>query len=1503
MTAPRRTLAAPIGAILFTSLAAAALGNTSRPAVAQIAAAADYVLTDAVDGAAPAVAAIDGSTVAAGIGARVGVLDVSERSAPRLVGRTALLPSVPLDLAADASAHVVVAALAGSGLAVIDVSEPERPRLAARLCLPRPPSAGAAPSRAVRPPASSAACRAGEGPSVVAVAAVGDGATALAVADGGLLVADVADPYWPRQLAWLPLGIEARAIAVVPGAAIVLGAVAEGADAGNRLVVVDIHAPHEPFVRAWVKLGGPVGAFGDVAAAGMIAVAGGPAGAAVVDVTEPDRPRVAARIDRFVAAVDVRGDGQRTVAGLAVNATAQQTGSPILQDIAVFDVTAPRSPRLVGSRATVTNIGLNALALGPLGGASPWCTAVSSLAGVTVLDLPAADGPIVASGEVLTAGATLVGSDGAGHALLIEGDPSGVNSLARLAVVDLDSGASIGVLAGLDSVIALAAAGDRAYIIENGHGVRIVGLSDPTAPRTIGYITALTVPLHVAAAEGRIAVGDFFGTVQLLDVADPTHVRVLSAIAGPPTDQGVTPFDIGLVGERLIIARNDRLAAFDVHDPQRPKAVGEALYDANEPLGVTPHLAVSGTRAWVASLSGGLIAFDARAPLPRRLARFADIAAERVIEVGGRAVVVLAGERPAGDASARTPSGVLAVVEAPIGGGDGGIIGRWDAPGLAADLAVDPRPGSLGMLIASGAYGMTRWRLRAEGAPTATPTPAEPQPTAARPARTAVPPDARWPHRAFLPLVTRGANGPRAAEPLSLVAAMGGAVTSVTAEGDFGYVAEADRLVALRIRGQRRDPSARGPEPLGYAAVGERTVALAVSRRRLAALVGPPKALRPVIPLASRLAGAVPAGGGGDGGGDGGGGRPAPIDRSEGDGVAIRLFNIDDPIRPLPKARVTLPGGAFDIAAGGDDLIGWFAIVGTGADGGYLFMLNANDAVAPQTTRLDLGPDVVPIGIAVSGRRALVLLDRGDGSAVLQISLERPEHPAPLGTLVGLGQATGVGAIAAAEDNGFVLTTDGLIAVTMSGREPVIVARQSANFFGTEPVFVTAIGSNVWVSTISGEIIQLVLFDGGLEMINFISAPSLSAPGLRRFMAATPGAIIVGGGLMGGATVAGVSMVIVPDRASPSDPYPEPRGPASADDRPRADQRVGGGAGDVLGGRWGALGACAAVASGGQLPGHAIAVNGDGSLVALEARRSDGQAALRTMGTTGDFLPLPPTGAAIDANLAVIAGPLTPLRSFRIAQGLARPVAEPPDNRTGGALDVLRDAPMTRRVVLADGFAWVAERGAGIAVYDAAEPQPLTFVGRIETPGQPRDLVERGGRVFVADGTAGLTILDARNPASLRESGHLSPPGEVGAVALSADGATVFIAVEGADGAWLGSGRDRGAIWAVDARDPARPRVIGSVGIDLSRVASLLVDGGRLYAAGLRGPAGAPLAPGGGTMVVAAFDVTDPARPSEVGRWTAPGDYPYAPSALTKVGTRLVVAQGDGGALVIDAGR
>ena len=1435
-----------------------ALGAGAFPAgrsAAQDPSAGDVVLIDAAGGTAETVAALDDGAVAAGIGSRVVVLDVTDRTAPHIVGRTGLLPASPLDLTAGGRA--AFAALGGAGLAVIDLDDRTAPQIAARLCLPRPAVDGALAMRPPRPRASAAACADAGSPPIQAVSTVADGLTAFAVGGGGLLVVDAADPYRPRDVGWLPLGVEARAVAALDGTVLVLGSVPAGPDAGNRLIVVDVRISDEPAVRSWLKLGGPAGAFVDVAAAGSVAVAGGSAGAAVIDLARLDRPNVAARIDRIVSAVDVRSAGARTLAALVTpNVLDDPQPRAVFHDIDLFDVSTLASPRRLGRHATATFVGPTDIVLGPITSDTPWLVLSSALGGCTVLEhrQPAS---ITAVGEVMSGGAILATAVG-GHAFVIEGDPRGATARQRLAIVDVATSAPVGSLAGLTHVQGITAAGDRLYIVEGNGGVRIVSTTVISAPQTIGYITEVQTGMPPAAGPGWLAVVGPGSAVHVMDARDPAHIRTVSALS-PSTPVIV---DVAAVGHRLLVAGSDRLFTFDLSDPMQPRPLGQTLFDSEDARFVAPRLAVGDGRAWLVDPLGGLFAFDTRPDIPRRIARFADVTGLDVVDVGGRAIVRLARLDPE---FGHMPGDRLVAVDAPLAGG-GGIVGTWTAPADALDVAADPVHAG-GVLVAAGSYGLTRWQRRADVAPTAAPTEAPARPAPTRTARTAAPPDPARAHRVFLPLVTNGLTGAKPAVVLSLAATLGGVAASAAADVDIGYVASGARVASYRLRGSDRRRG-EGPEPLGSATVGERIIALAVTRGRLAALVGPPRALEPVVTDFGVFG--ITAGGGSD---------PGPAARAipAGDGTGLRLLDVTDPSRPRLAARVAVPPGAIDVTAGSNDTAGWFAVVGSTDSGGYLVTVDARNAAVPQSTRLDLG-DVRPVGVAITGRRAVVQLSRADESAVLLVLLDRPDQPAPGGTTDGLAVATGVGGVAAARDRAFVLTAGGLTVIDVSGRDPRFVGETSVGFNGGEPAFVAAVGSNVWVGSRQGEVLQMFVVEDSPNAFNFDQLPYVDAVGLGRAMAAGNGVLLFAGGMLG--SVAAAKMPLFDPQ---NDDFTE-------------------GEGSVFEGVVAGLGFSAAVAAGPPGTGLAFATTVNGGIGPVRTRPSDGEPALGTaFGFKDISLPLPPTDLAMRGEMGVIVGGLTPLRTLQVLGELVAPVAEPLDASTGTALDGLRASPTARRVVLADGFAWVAERNAGFTVFDVSDPRSIPIrAGRVETPGQPRGLAVRDGRVYVADGTAGLTLINARNPASPRESGHLSTPGVVTAVALSADGRTAFIAVDSIHAAWLGSGRDRAAVWAVDVQNMAAPRVIGAAGLDMGTVADMKLDGSRLYVVGQR-IIGGPLAePPGGTLSAAVIDATDPARPALTGQWTAATGFPYVPSMLSVVGPRVVVALGEGGLAVLD---
>ena len=102
------------------------------------------------------------------------------------------------------------------------------------------------------------------------------------------------------------------------------------------------------------------------------------------------------------------------------------------------------------------------------------------------------------------------------------------------------------------------------------------------------------------------------------------------------------------------------------------------------------------------------------------------------------------------------------------------------------------------------------------------------------------------------------------------------------------------------------------------------------------------------------------------------------------------------------------------------------------------------------------------------------------------------------------------------------------------------------------------------------------------------------------------------------------------------------------------------------------------------------------------------------------------------------------------------------------------DAIATTNALVADGnFVFLACGDSGLQVINVADRQYPVIVGRLDTPGNARDLVKRGQYIFMADGIDGLKIIDVLYPNNplLFSSYHTS--GEISLVAI--DGNYVYL--------------------------------------------------------------------------------------------------------------------------------
>jgi len=205
------------------------------------------------------------------------------------------------------------------------------------------------------------------------------------------------------------------------------------------------------------------------------------------------------------------------------------------------------------------------------------------------------------------------------------------------------------------------------------------------------------------------------------------------------------------------------------------------------------------------------------------------------------------------------------------------------------------------------------------------------------------------------------------------------------------------------------------------------------------------------------------------------------------------------------------------------------------------------------------------------------------------------------------------------------------------------------------------------------------------------------------------------------------------------------------------------------------------------------------------------------------------------------------------------------DNPLIGALDTPGEA---WDIAVSNGYAYVADRGAGLRIVDVSEPAAPFEVGNFDTPGDTYAVAIDGNYAYIADGNDYLRVVDVSDPPN---------PDEVGSYYLG--GNVVDIAISGPY-AYVANWYD--GLRIVDISDPENPIVVGSV--DTPGIAhSVAASEGYAYiaddSAGLR-----------------IIDVSNPTNPAEVGFYDTP-EYSYG---VTVSGEYAYIADGYGGLRIID---
>ncbi|MFO7651540.1 MAG: hypothetical protein R6X13_09415 [bacterium] len=475
------------------------------------------------------------------------VLEFSNTGGPRFIGRTRVFDT-PYSI--DAGGGFIYVADGDCGLTVVDVRLPASPEVVGYCLLD-----GGAVDVAVR------------------------GSLAYVADDyEGLKVVSIAQPENPWEVGTTE-GLDAVQAVALSGS----GRFAYVYDWFEGFVVVQVVLPSRPIVRGRLSLSeqdvDEMAVFGD-----YCLLAAGQSGLYVVCVADPLNPVKVARLDGFDAWSVVVDDSSHT-------AWLGSSGS-----VVSVDISDPTRPSIVGTvqvgRDDVTGIALY----------EGIAVAVSDDGSMVLLDITNRALPLVRMAVPVPEGdlpiAVLV-TDSVACLATFEGNLFTVSSLHQTV------SRFVGSYAACDPSLAVEVAGGYAYIAARFDGLRVLDISDRSAPREAARLHPgdRVTGLRVTGGMAYLAADDM-GLV-IVDVSEPSSPQVVGRL------NQVSVHGITIVDTLAFLSSADNfMAVANVADPARPVLLGQ-LYladDANE-------IAVSGHYAYVAADDrGGLVVVDVSDP-------------------------------------------------------------------------------------------------------------------------------------------------------------------------------------------------------------------------------------------------------------------------------------------------------------------------------------------------------------------------------------------------------------------------------------------------------------------------------------------------------------------------------------------------------------------------------------------------------------------------------------------------------------------------------------------------------------------------------------------------------------------------------------------------------------------------------------------------------------------------------------------------------------------------
>jgi hypothetical protein len=489
--------------------------------------------------------------------------------------------------------------------------------------------------------------------------------------------------------------------------------------------------------------------------------------------------------------------------------------------------------------------------------------------------------------------------------------------------------------------------------------------------------------------------------------------------------------------------------------------------------------------------------------------------------------------------------------------------------------------------------------------------------------------------------------------------------------------------------------------------------------------------------------------------------------------AGFQVVDISDPAHPVTVGSVDTPGAAQDVAIAGN-----YAYVADGQAGG-LQVIDISDPAHPVIVGSLLTPGG-PVSVSISGHFAYLAAFRACNGLVI-VDISDPTSP----TLASGSDACGTYAYDIAVAGHFAYLADenhGLVVFDVSDPyAPVIVGS-----LGTEQeyygVAVAVVGDIVYLGT---------WYDSRWYVIDAADPANLAIVntllvGADHFVIEGPWAYV--GDYSRGILVFDIS---------------NPRKPVSAGYAPMPDKTrhvaVLGGIACVAAGEHGLVVAdvservAPAAIGRGEFPGNTggeLAVSGDIAIVTngLETSCSIFDVADPAVPRLLDTVELPQY-----ANVVTIAGTLAYVADYDNL--LVIDIADPTDAQVVGSASLAHGC--ASRIIVRDGYAWVANVLFGLKVFSLADPRHPVLVSELALSYGTLDVALSGSLAYLSGYMGELFVVDIANPAAPVLLGTLPLAWYADSVAVN--GKVAYVACENF------------GLAVVDITDPAHPTEIGWV--------------------------------------------------------------------------------------------